>query len=146
MANLKISQLTAKGSNLVASDRIAIAQDDGGGTFSSKYITGTQVKNIAINTQTTNYTIVLTDAFKLVEVNSGTAKTITVPLNGAIAFPIGTKVMISQYGTGQVTIDGQVGVTIRSTGGKTKTTTQYSVCTLLKRDTNEWYLYGDITT
>lgn len=146
MANLKISQLTAKGSNLVASDRIAIAQDDGGGVFSSKYVTGTQVKNIAINTQTTNYTIVLADAFKLVEINSSSARTITVPLNGVIAFPIGTKITISQYGTGQVTIDGQIGVTIRSTGGKTKTTTQYSVCTLLKRDTNEWYLYGDITT
>lgn len=146
MANLKISQLTAKGSNLDASDRIAIAEDDGGGVFSSKYVTGTQVKNIAINTQTNNYTIVLADAFKLVEINSSSARTITVPLNGVIAFPIGTKITISQYGTGQVTIDGQIGVTIRSTGGKTKTTTQYSVCTLLKRDTNEWYLYGDITT
>lgn len=146
MANLKISQLTAKGSNLVASDRIAIAQDDGGGVFSSKYVTGTQVKNIAINTQTINYTIVLADAFKLVEVNSAPARTITVPLNGVIPFPIGSKINIAQYGTGQVTIDGQIGVTIRSTGGKTKTTTQYSVCTLLKRDTNEWYLYGDITT
>lgn len=146
MANLKISQLTAKGSNLVASDRIAIAQDDGSGVFSSKYVTGTQVKNIAINTQANDYTLVLADAFKLVEVNSSSARTITVPLNGAIAFPIGTKINIAQYGTGQVTIDGQIGVTIRSTGGKTKTATQYSVCTLLKRDTNEWYLYGDITT
>ena len=146
MANLKISQLTAKGSNLVASDRIAIAQDDGGGVFSSKYVTGTQVKNIAINTQANDYTLVLADAFKLVEVNSSSARTITVPLNGAIAFPIGTKINIAQYGTGQVTIDGQIGVTIRSTGGKNKTATQYSVCTLLKRDTNEWYLYGDITT
>lgn len=146
MANLKISQLTAKGSNLDASDRIAIAQDTGGGVFSSKYVTGTQVKNIAINTQANDYTLVLADAFKLVEVNSSSARTITVPLNGAIAFPIGTKINIAQYGTGQVTIDGQIGVTIRSTGGKTKTATQYSVCTLLKRDTNEWYLYGDITT
>ena len=146
MANLKISQLTAKGSNLEASDRLAIAQDTGAGTFASKYVTGTQVKNIAINTQANDYTLVLADAFKLVEVNSSSARTITVPLNGAIAFPIGTKINIAQYGTGQVTIDGQIGVTIRSTGGKNKTATQYSVCTLLKRDTNEWYLYGDITT
>jgi hypothetical protein len=146
MANIKISQLTAKGSNLVASDRIAIAQDDGGGTFSSKYVTGTQVKNIAINTQTNNYTIVLADAFKLVELNSSSGVTLTVPLNGAVAFPIGTKINISQYGTGQVTIDPAVGVTIRSNGGKDKTAARYSVCTLLKRDTNEWYLYGDLTT
>ena len=146
MADKKISQLTAKGSNLVASDRVPIAQDDGAGAFSTKYVLGSEVKNIAINTQTSNYTIVLADAFKLVEINSSSARTITVPLNGAVAFPIGTKIIISQYGTGQVTIDGTMAVTIRSTGGKTKTATQYSVCTLLKRDTNEWYLYGDITT
>ena len=43
MANVKISQLTAKGSNIAKTDRIAIAQDDGGGTFSSKYVTGEQL-------------------------------------------------------------------------------------------------------
>jgi hypothetical protein len=33
MADKKISQLTAKGSRIVASDRVPIAQDDGGGCF-----------------------------------------------------------------------------------------------------------------
>jgi len=37
MANVKISQLTAKGSNLDASDRLAIAQDTGGGTFAVEF-------------------------------------------------------------------------------------------------------------
>lgn len=56
MANVKISQLTAKGSNIAKTDRIAIAQDDGGGTFSSKYVTGEQLffykKYVATITQT----------------------------------------------------------------------------------------------
>jgi hypothetical protein len=43
MANVKISQLTAKGSKIATTDRVAIAQDDGGGTFSSKYVTGEQL-------------------------------------------------------------------------------------------------------
>lgn len=43
MANLKISQLTAKGSKIATTDRVAIAQDDGGGNFSSKYVTGEQL-------------------------------------------------------------------------------------------------------
>jgi hypothetical protein len=53
---------------------------------------------------------------------------------------------LSQYGSGQVNIIGDTGVTLRSSGGKNKTTAQYSVATLYKRDTNEWYLYGDLTT
>jgi hypothetical protein len=146
MANVKISQLTAKGSNLVASDRLAIAEDAGGGTFTSKYVTGTEVKSVSINTQTGNYTLGLSDAFKLVELNSSTGVTLTVPLNGVVAFPIGTKINISQYGSGQVTVDSTIGVTIRKEGGKDKTVGQYSVATLLKRNTNEWYLYGDLTT
>jgi hypothetical protein len=43
MANIKISQLTAKGSNISKTDRVAIAQDTGGGTFASKYVTGEQL-------------------------------------------------------------------------------------------------------
>jgi hypothetical protein len=56
MANVKISQLTAKGSKIATTDRVAIAQDDGGGTFSSKYVTGEQLfgykKYVALITQT----------------------------------------------------------------------------------------------
>jgi hypothetical protein len=41
---------------------------------------------------------------------------------------------------------GTAGVTLNSTGGKTKTTGQYSVATLIKVGTDEWVLFGDITT
>lgn len=43
MANVKISQLTAKGSKIATTDRVAIAQDTGGGTFASKYVTGEEL-------------------------------------------------------------------------------------------------------
>ena len=56
MANLKISQLTAKGSKIATTDRVAIAQDDGGGNFSSKYVTGEELfgykKYVALISQT----------------------------------------------------------------------------------------------
>ena len=147
MANVKISQLTAKGSNLEASDRLAIAQDTGGGTFASKYVTGAEVRNRAKNTQTSQHTLLLSDANKVVELNfSGGSNNLIIPTNTAVAFPSGTIITLAQYGTGQVTIVADTGVTLRSSGGKTKTTGQYSVATLYKRDTNEWYLYGDITT
>ena len=146
MANVKISQLTAKGSNLVASDRVAIAQDDGGGTFSSKYVLGSEIQNRGFNNQTNDYTLVLTDAYKIVEMDKSTAVTLSVPRNVNVPFPIGTEIKIAQLGAGQVTISPLSTVTIRSNGGKNKTTAQYSVATLVKRDVNEWYLYDDITT
>jgi hypothetical protein len=76
-----------------------------------------------------------------------TGNTLTIPLNATVPFPVVTQILVSQYGTGQTTITGAtVGVTIRSTGGKLKLTGQYSVANLIKVGTDEWYLYGDITT
>lgn len=146
MANVKISQLTAKGSNLEASDRLAIAQDTGGGTFASKYVTGAEVRNRARTTHTSQHTLVLSDANKVVELNFSGGNNLIVPTNSSVPFPNGTIITLAQYGAGQVTIIGDTGVTLRSSGGKNKTTAQYSVATLYKRDTNEWYLYGDLTT
>ena len=146
MANVKISQLTAKGSNLEASDRLAIAQDTGGGTFASKYVTGAEVRNRARATHTSQHTLVLSDANKVVELNFSGSNNLIVPTNSSVPFPSGTIITLAQYGAGQVNIIGDTGVTLRSSGGKFKTTGQYSVATLYKRDTNEWYLYGDITT
>jgi 3D (Asp-Asp-Asp) domain-containing protein len=147
MANVKISQLTAKGSNLEASDRLAIAQDTGGGTFASKYVTGAEVRNRARTTYTSQHTLVLSDANKVVEMNiSSGSNNLIVPTNASVPFPSGTIITLSQYGSGQVNIIGDTGVTLRSSGGKNKTAAQYSVATLYKRDTNEWYLYGDLTT
>lgn len=50
MANLKISQLTAKGNKIASTDRVAIAQDDGGGAFSSKYVTGAEINEVKLDT------------------------------------------------------------------------------------------------
>lgn len=147
MANLKISQLTAKGSNLDASDRIAIAQDTGGGTFASKYIKGSELVTKNINTYSaTLNNLVLADANKIIKVDQGSANDLRIPTNATQAFPIGTEIIVIQYGVGQTTIVTSGGVTLRSSGGKTKLTAQYSQATLLKIDTNEWVLSGDITT
>jgi hypothetical protein len=102
-------------------------------------------KLITTNRQTASYTLVLSDADKLVEMNVGSANNLTVPLNSVVAFPTGTQILLSQYGSGQTTIVATGGVTIRSSGGKLKLNTQYSGATLIKIDTNEWYLFGDIT-
>jgi hypothetical protein len=73
MADKKISQLTAKGSRIVASDRVPIAQDDGGGTFSTKYVLGSEVHNWSLNKESASYTLLLTDAHNYVEMEVSSA-------------------------------------------------------------------------
>jgi hypothetical protein len=102
------------------------------------------VTSVPENAQTgTSYTLVLADAGKLVTLNNAAAITLTIPTNTAVAFPIGTRIDLVQYGAGQVTVGGS-GVTIRSSGSKLKLAGQYSGATLWKRGTNEWVLIGDI--
>jgi hypothetical protein len=101
-------------------------------------------KLVVANRQTASYTLVLSDADKLVEMNVGSANNLTVPLNSSVAFSTGTQILLAQYGSGQTTVVATSGVTIRSNGGKLKLNAQYSGATLVKIAENEWYLFGDI--
>jgi hypothetical protein len=120
-----------------------------GGTLSSQTDLQTALdtktnKLITTNRQTASYTLVLSDADKLVEMNVATANDLTIPLNSSVAFATGTQILLAQYGAGQTTIVPTSGVTVRSNGGKLKLNVQYSGATLIKIDTDEWYLFGDI--
>jgi hypothetical protein len=103
-------------------------------------------KLIVTNRQTASYTLVLSDADKLVEMNVASANNLTVPLNSSVAFSTGTQILLAQYGAGQTTIVATSGVTIRSNGAKLKLNAQYSGATLVKIAENEWYLFGDIAS
>jgi hypothetical protein len=95
--------------------------------------------------KTASYTLsALTERDDLIEIDSASATTLTIPLNSAVAFPIGTSLDILQTGTGQVTIAGDAGVTVNATPGL-KLRTRWSSCTLFKRATNTWVVYGDLT-
>jgi hypothetical protein len=101
-------------------------------------------KRVGINTQTASYTLVLTDAGKLVEMNNAAAVNLTVPPNSSVAFALNTWIDVSQYGVGQVTVVPGSGVTLISAGGLLKTRLQYSRISLLNRATDEWYVSGDL--
>jgi hypothetical protein len=103
-------------------------------------------KLVVTNRQTASYTLVLSDADKLVEMNVGSANNLTIPLNSSVAFPTGTQILLAQYGAGQTTIVATSGVTVRSNGGKLKLNVQYSGATLIKIGTDEWYCFGDIVS
>lgn len=126
-------------------DVIALASDvtDLTATVALKANT-TDLSKIDAVTPTDNYTLVLTDAGKVIEMDKATAVNLTVPLNATVAFPIGTVIEIWQKGAGQVTIVPTVGVTIRSTEGKLKLYGQYTSVSLRKRAENEWVAVGDL--
>ncbi len=104
-------------------------------------------KVAGLNTQTgTTYGFVLADAGKLITGNNAAAQTYTVPLNSSIPFLINTMINVAQLGAGQISIAAAGGVTIRSSGSKLKLTGQYSTACLIKIGTDEWLLFGDITS
>ena len=95
--------------------------------------------------KTASYTLsALTERDDLIEMDNASATTLTIPLNSAVAFPIGTSIDILQTGVGQVTIAGDAGVTVNATPGL-KLRTRWSSCTLFKRATNTWVVYGDLS-
>ena len=47
MAEIKISDLTAKGANIANTDRFVIAESDGAGGFTSKYILGSEITAVS---------------------------------------------------------------------------------------------------
>lgn len=102
-------------------------------------------REIAISSdKTTNYTLVLGDAGSLVEMNSASALTFTVPPNSSVAFPTGTRIAVRQKGAGQVTITPGSGVTLNSFAGHLKTAGQYAVAFIVKVATDTWIVDGTL--
>jgi hypothetical protein len=100
-------------------------------------------KNLLVNAQTgTTYTPVLADAGKLITLSNAGAITFTLPLNSAVAYPIGTQINIMQIAAGKPTV---------AAGGTTLTGTpslglraQWSMATLIKIATDSWVMVGDM--
>lgn len=91
--------------------------------------------------QTGDYTLVLTDSRKTVEIDSAVDRTVTVPPNSAAAFPVGTVIDVYRANTGEVNIVAGAGVTLQNAGS---ITSQYGTITLRKRATDEWVLSGTV--
>lgn len=103
------------------------------------------VINVAFNAQTgTSYTVVLSDNGKVVEVSNSSPIIVYIPTNST-AFPIGSQITVLQSGTGQITFAASTPATttVNGTPGL-KLRTQWSSAVLLKRDTEQWVVLGDV--
>jgi hypothetical protein len=111
------------------------------------YGAATGAQQSAITANATLSTLGYRDA--MIEVNSSSDVTLTIPLNSATAFPVGTSIDVVRVGTGNVIIAGSAGVTINATPqnatNQAKLRSQWSSATLLKRGTDSWIVMGDLT-
>lgn len=96
--------------------------------------------DVIINAKTDNYTLIASDAGKLITMTSSSNKTIIVP-NGI--FAIGEQIAIAGLSTGVVTIDSDGTSVIYATPGY-KLRTQYSTASLVCIATNTFLLLGDL--
>lgn len=110
---------------------------------------GTQTKEgvpsrTPIISKSANYTLsAASERDSLIEVDSTSPVTITIPTNSAVPFPVGTTLDVLGINTGLITIAGDTGVTVNATPGL-KLRTQWSSATLFKRAENSWVVYGDL--
>lgn len=94
-----------------------------------------------IENKTGTYGLQSSDSGKTITVNVGSSTNITVP----VSLPDGFFVKIIQLGTGQLTIVGDIGVTInKPSGSSASTRTRYSVVELLNIGSNQYVLSGDM--
>ena len=108
-------------------------------------LTPEQVAAGTDNNQTgTTYTLVLTDADnKTVTMTNAAANVVTIPLNASVAFPIGTKIPVMQYGAGVTTSTGDTGVTVNNvSAGSVAASSQFNGMLLHKIGTDTWAVSG----
>lgn len=94
----------------------------------------------------TTYTTSLSDAGKALVFSNSSSITLTIPVESSVNYVIGQSFQIVQKGTGQITIVGDMGVTINSLSGNNKTSGQYAEARLIKLASDEWLLSGDLTS
>lgn len=92
--------------------------------------------------KTDNYILELTDAWKSITMTSATEKTVTIPLNSVVAFPLNVRMDVLRYGAGEVTIAGSSGVTLNSESSWKKIGAQYAGVTLIQTAIDTWVILG----
>lgn len=105
-------------------------------------LTSASVPTVAINTQSASYTLDLADAGKAVLMGSASAQVVTIPLNSAVEFPVGTKIDIVQTGAGACSVAPASGVTLNSDTSKRTVNVQYAAVSCIKTATDTWLLIG----
>lgn len=88
-------------------------------------------------------TLALTDAGKIIYCSNANYQEITIPTNGAVAFPVGTVITFINTGPGIIRIEPAATVIRKSVLDSTTMNTVNQTYQIIKRATNKWYFIGD---
>lgn len=104
--------------------------------------------NFIVNPNPTLYsssaTVQALDWGRIIDYNSSSAGTLTIPPNSSVPFAPNAQLMFIQTGTGQLTIGAGAGVNLYSFQSKFKAANQYAVITAWQRNTDNWVLFGNL--
>lgn len=131
-------------SSVTAGTGLSGGGSSGAVTLSLDYKAAT---TLTVNAQSgTTYTTIAADAAaKLVTLTNSSAITATI---AAGLYAVGEQINFAQMGAGQVTFQGDTGVTVVSTGATAATPklrAQYSTATAICTASNTWLVVGDIS-
>jgi len=144
MADVKISAL-AEQSTPVSDDVLVMVET--ATTTSKKVEIGNIIKGRAdtvVGVTASTKTFALSDANTVQRLNRASAQTITIPANGTVAIPQGTRITMVRQGAGTPTIAAAAGVTLWSASSNVTISPRYGVGTLIKLTDNIWVLFGDL--
>lgn len=88
-------------------------------------------------------TLALTDAGKIIYCSNANYQEITIPTNGAVAFPIGTVITFINTGPGIIRIEPAATVIRKSVLDSCTMNTVNQTYQIIKRAINKWYFIGD---
>lgn len=97
---------------------------------------------MAVSNKTDDYTTVLADAGTIITMNNTAAKTLTIPANDTVAYPVGTVI-------GVAALDDQQSIAVTSDtvlidAAKTQEVTKNGIAWARKIAATTWLLYGDL--
>jgi hypothetical protein len=110
-------------------------------TINTATINSSNLRLAGVDQKTSNYTLVAADANKMINVDSGSNLTITVPSG---IFSVGDVIYITRTGTGTVTIAGS-GTTLTSPDSNLRLRVRYSSAAVICTASNTFRVVGDLS-
>lgn len=101
------------------------------------------LNTVNLTIRSASHSLVLSDAGKLVLMDSLQPNTLNVPLFAAVPFSRGEVIEILQIGEGETTITNSPGVQVKTNNEEANILTRYRKITLTNLDTDVWLLSGE---
>lgn len=143
----KLADLTVTGAKIAAGTITADKMASGVLTSKADLVNGkvsASQSSAAVVSASDSKTLALTDAGTVQRMTNTAAATVTIPLNSAVAFPVGTEIEIYRAGAGTVTVVPTSGVTLECAATAYAIKDQYSRAHLKKWAENTWSVEGNV--